>query len=345
MMNRWRVVKRLLPMMAMLSLLLSACGNANLSTLQPQGPIAEKQYDLMKLSFGIMIVVVAIVFVILGYVLIRYRRRAGQTDIPKQVEGNHKLEIIWTVIPIILLVILVVPTVKYVFEFAEDYTNDKNAIQVKVTSHQYWWEFEYPQYGVKTGQELIVPNDKKISLTLSTADVLHSFWVPSLFGKIDTNPEGNNNKMYFEAPKEGVYYGKCAELCGPSHALMDFKVKSVDGAEFDAWVKEMKAPAVLPTDAAIATTFEQKCLTCHAVGDQGGAAGPNLTGIGNKLAVASVMLNDVTPVEENLKKWIADPQSVKPGTKMPKVDLTQAEIDGISKYLANYKMNYDTTGQ
>ncbi|WP_018754799.1 cytochrome c oxidase subunit II [Paenibacillus terrigena] len=341
MMNRWHAVKRLLPILAGLTLLLSACGRADLSTLQPQGPIAEKQYDLMKLSIGMMTVVVVIVFLILAYVLIRFRRRPGQTEIPKQVEGSHKLEIIWTVIPIILLVILVVPTVKYVFEFAQDYTKDKNAIQVKVTSHQYWWEFDYPQLGIKTGQELVIPTTKKISLQLNTVDVLHSFWVPSLFGKIDTNPEGNTNKMYFEAPKAGVYRGKCAELCGQSHALMDFKVKAVDEAKFDAWVQEMKAPAVLPQDPALAATFEKKCLSCHAVGDKGGTLGPNLTGIGNKQAVAGVLLNDEAPVEENLKTWIKDPVKVKPGSKMPKVTLTPEELDGISKYLANYKLQYD----
>ncbi|OPA75622.1 cytochrome c oxidase subunit II [Paenibacillus selenitireducens] len=344
MMNRWHAVKRLLPILAGLALLLSACGRADLSTLQPQGPIAEKQYDLMKLSIGMMTVVVVIVFVILGYVLVRFRKRPGQTDIPKQVEGSHKLEIIWTVIPIILLVILVIPTVKYVFEFAEDYSKDKNAVQVKVTSHQYWWEFEYPQYGVKTGQELVIPTSKKISLQLNTADVLHSFWVPSLFGKIDTNPEGTTNKAYFEAPKAGVYFGKCAELCGPSHALMDFKVKAVDDAKFDEWVKEMKAPAVLPEDPALAATFEQKCLSCHAVGDKGGTLGPNLTGIGNKQAIASVLLGTDGTVEENLKTWISDPVKVKPGSKMPKVPLTAEELDGISKYLANYKLNYDNSG-
>lgn len=353
MMNRWHAVKRLLPILVGLALLLSACGRADLSALQPQGPIAEKQYELMKLSIGIMIVVVLVVFAILAYVLVRFRRRKGQTEIPKQVEGSHKLEIIWTVIPIVLLIILVIPTVKYVFEFAEDYSKDKDAVQVKVTAHQYWWEFEYPQYGLTTGQELVVPTTKKIALELKTTDVLHSFWIPSLLGKIDTNPEGTINKAYFEAPKAGVYRGKCAELCGPSHALMDFKVKAVDDATFDRWVKEMKAPAVMPEDAQLATTFEKKCLSCHAVGDKGGTLGPNLTGIGNKEAVAGILLNrdnenesiDEAKVQENLKTWIKDPVAVKPGNHMPKVDLTPEELDGISKYLASYKSHYENSGK
>jgi len=103
----------------------------------------------------------------------------------------------------------------------------------------------------------------------------------------------------------------------------------------------MKAPAVLPEDPQLAAAFEKKCLSCHAVGDKGGTLGPNLTGIGNKQAVAGILLNDETPVEENLKTWIEDPVKVKPGSKMPKVTLSPEELDGISKYLANYKLQYD----
>lgn len=345
MMNRWHAVKRLLPMMAGLTFLLSACGRADLSALNPQGPVAEEQFGLIKLSIAIMGFVMVVVFALTFYVLFRFRRRKGQNEIPEQVEGNHKLEIIWTVIPIVLLIILAVPTVKYVFKFAEDYTKDENAVQVKVTAHQYWWEFEYPQYGVTTAQELVVPTTKRISLELKTADVLHSFWIPSLMGKIDTNTEGNINKAYFEAPKAGVYRGKCAELCGPSHALMDFKVVAVDEAAFGKWVEEMKAPAVLPEDEHIREVFKSQCLACHAIGDQGAPTFPNLTGIGSKEAIAGVLLNgdgpDEQPVEQNLKEWIADPQRVKPGNKMPAVPLTPEELDGIAKYLAEQKLTYN----
>lgn len=157
MMKRWHVLKRLLPLMAGVVLLLSACGRADLSTLNPQGAVAQEQFNLMKLSFIIMLLVVIVVFAIAIYVLVRFRRRPGDNKIPVQVEGNHKLEIIWTVIPLILLVILGVPTIQSVFALSQDYSKDPKAVVVNVTSHQYWWEFEYPGLGVKTAQELVVP--------------------------------------------------------------------------------------------------------------------------------------------------------------------------------------------
>lgn len=347
MMNRWHVLKRLLPLLAGMVLLLSACGRADLSTLKPQGPVAEEQFGLMKLTIAIMVIVVLVVFVIAGYVIIRYRRRPGDKTIPVQVEGNHKLEIIWTVIPIILLIIIGIPTVNTVFGLAKDYTKDPAALQIKVTAHQYWWEFEYPKEGVKTAQELLIPNDVVVSVEAKTADVLHSFWVPSLFGKIDTNPGGNVNVMHFEAPKTGVYLGKCAELCGPSHSLMDFKVKVVDRASFDRWVAAMKNPVALPQDQETADLLKDQCLSCHAIGGNGAPVFPNLTGIGNRETVAGILVNtddakyaNEGTVEENLERWISDPQKVKPGTHMPKVDLTEKQVKDIAKYLAGLKLDY-----
>ncbi|MBB6674466.1 cytochrome c oxidase subunit II [Cohnella nanjingensis] len=345
MMNRWRVMKRLLPLAAGMILLLSACGREDLSTLNPQGPVAQKQFDLMTLSISIMALVVVVVFAICIYVLIRFRRRKGDKTVPKQVEGNHTLEIIWTVVPIILLLILGVPTINTVFGLSKDYSKDPKALQVTVTSHQYWWEFEYPEYGIKTGQELVVPTGKKIQFKLASADVTHAFWIPSIGGKIDTNAgTGTTNKLYLEFPKEGVFRGKCAELCGPSHSLMDFKAKAVSQASFDRWVAAMKAPAVMPEDSKIKEAFENKCLTCHAVGENNaGSSAPNLTGIGSRQTIAGILYNDEKSTEENIKEWVTDTQKVKPGNMMPSakdLDLTQEELDGIAKYLADYKLDY-----
>lgn len=342
MMNRWPGMKRLLPLLAGLVLLLSACGREDLSTLNPQGPVAEKQLDLMKLSIGIMALVVVVVFIICIYVLIRFRRRQGDKSIPVQVEGNHKLEVIWTVIPLVLLLILGVPTIRDVFGLAKDYSKDKNAVQVKVTAHQYWWEFEYTDYGITTAQELIVPTDKTISFELVAADVKHSFWIPSIGGKMDTNP-GVTNRMYLDFPKEGVFRGKCAELCGPAHALMDFKAKAVSPESFDRWVAAMKAPAVMPADAEIAEKFTSQCLSCHAVGENGGNSAPNLTGIGGRQTVGGILYNDEAGVEQNLHDWITEPQKYKIGAMMPGAEdnsLTPEEVSSIAKYLAEYKLDY-----
>ncbi|WP_212940127.1 cytochrome c oxidase subunit II [Paenibacillus antibioticophila] len=352
MMKPWKGIKRLLPLLAM-SLLLSACGREDLSVLRPQGTVAQGQFDLIILSISIMVVVMLVVFAIAAYVWIRFRRKPGQQDVPKQVEGNFKLEVVWTAIPLVLVLILGVFTVQKIFAYGEDYWNDKNAVRVQVTAHLFWWEFSYPDYGITTAQDMIIPTGKKIALELKTADVLHSFWVPSLAGKTDTNTDGTVNKAWIEAEQEGVYLGKCAELCGQSHAFMEFKVKSVSEESFNAWVESMKAPAVLPEDPAVAEVFRTQCLSCHAVGDQGGPIGPNLTGIGSRETVASILLNsegsgnavDTRPVQENMEAWLKDPQKWKPGNRMPDpkedLGLTDAEIEAIAKYLADYKLSYE----
>ncbi|MBO9130300.1 cytochrome c oxidase subunit II [Bacillus sp. 165] len=346
-MKHWR----LFSLVSLLALLLGGCGKDFQSTLIPQGEVAKMQYDLLILSTAIMVLVVAVVTVIFFYVIIRFRQRKGQEHvIPKQVEGNHKLEIIWTVIPILLLLILAVPTVTYTFKLAdvkpiEGDKIDKDALVVNVTANLYWWEFEYPNEKVITSQDLVIPTGKKVYLNLKGADIKHSFWVPSLAGKIDTNPE-NTNKMWLEADKPGVYNGFCAEFCGPSHALMQFKVKAVDESEYKAWIAEMKdqkgQPAVASASAAEGEKiFNQSCIGCHAVdaGDNRPASAriaPNLANFGDREMVAGVLDHN----EENLKKWLKDPETVKPGNKMTGVygKLTDEQINALSDYLMNLKV-------
>lgn len=324
-----------MPLFAVLALLLTGCGDPTLSALDPKGPVANEQRNMMILSFAIMLVVLAAVFLIYIYVIIRFRQRKGQTGIPKQVEGSHVLEIIWTVVPIILLVILAVPTVYYTFKHSQDYTQDKDSLHVKVTGHQFWWQFEYPDQGINTAQDLYIPVGKRVAFELTTADVNHSFWVPSLGGKIDTNPgEKNVNVLYLQADEPGEYKGKCAELCGASHALMDFKVVAVSEAEFNQWVSKMTAPKTVSADAAKGEqVFKDNCLSCHAVNAAGAGLGPNLNGFANRTRIAGFLAHD----DEKLKEWIDDPQSVKPGSKMPAVGLDEAQLNDVVKYLNSLK--------
>lgn len=324
-----------MPLFAVLALLLTGCGDPTLSALDPKGPVANEQRNMMILSFGIMLVVLAAVFLIYIYVIIRFRQRKGQTGIPKQVEGSHVLEIIWTVVPIILLVILAVPTVYYTFKHSQDYTQDKDSLHVKVTGHQFWWQFEYPDQGINTAQDLYIPVGKRVAFELTTADVNHSFWVPSLGGKIDTNPgEKNVNVLYLQADEPGEYKGKCAELCGASHALMDFKVVAVSEAEFNQWVSKMTAPKTVSADAAKGEqVFKDNCLSCHAVNAAGAGLGPNLNGFANRTRIAGFLAHD----DQKLKEWIHDPQGVKPGSKMPAVGLDETQLNDVVKYLNSLK--------
>ena len=193
-----------------------------------------------------MLLVILVVVAIYLVALVRFRRsKLGEDHMPEQVEGSHKLEIVWTVIPILLILLLAVPTVYYTYKLGDvaamgavDEDGNAENLVVDVTAKLYWWEFEYPDLGIVTAQELVVPMDEKVYFNLIAADVKHSFWIPAVGGKLDTNVE-NVNKFYLTFEKDsknlrdGVFYGKCAELCGPSHALMDFKVKTMPRAEFD----------------------------------------------------------------------------------------------------------------
>ncbi|MBP1992444.1 cytochrome c oxidase subunit II [Paenibacillus eucommiae] len=338
-MNRLKKNWRLIPLFAVLTFLLTGCGNPTISALVPKGPVASEQFDLMKLSLFIMALVVVVVFAIYVFVLIRFRARKGQTGVPKQVEGNHVLEIIWTVIPILLLLVLAVPTVAYTFKHSTDYRQDPDALQVKVTAYQFWWQFEYPDLGIVTAQDLVIPTDKKIAFELISADVNHSFWVPSLGGKIDTNP-GMANVFYLEASEIALFQGKCAELCGASHALMDFKVNSKSPDDFNAWVESMKAPTAIPANAqAGEQLFKDNCMSCHAVDVSGLGLGPNLNGFADRSMLAGVL--EHTP--ENMELWIKDPLEQKPGNKMPAFGkeaggpLDDNQIKDIVQYLESLK--------
>lgn len=328
--SRWQHLWRQLLFFGLLALMLTGCGKQELSALLPQGPVADMQFSLMKISMAIMVGVFLVVMIIFTYVLIRYRKRPGQDGIPKQVEGNHKLEILWTVIPFLLLIVMAVPTVIYGFDLSKEY-NNKEALQVKVTAHQFWWEFEYPDLGITTSQDLYIPAGKKIQFDLTSADVMHAFWIPALGGKTDTNP-GESNKMWLQADKPGIYFGKCAELCGASHALMDFKVQALSQADFDDWAKKMKAAETAPATAAAQAgqeIFKKSCLGCHAIGAEGGKLGPNLTNFADRQRVAGILQNN----KENLAAWLKDPQKIKPGNNMPNLGLSDQDVNALVDYL------------
>lgn len=332
-MNRWKGIGRFTSLWIWMALLLAGCGDPSLSALQPKGPMAEEQLSVIKLSIGVMILVIVVVLTLYVFVLFKFRRRKGDESIPEQVEGNHILEVVWTVIPIILLLIIAVPTIYYTFKHSQDYRNDPDALLVKVTGHQYWWEFEYPDYNLVTAQDLVIPVGKKVALEVVSADVNHSFWVPVLGGKIDANAS-QTNVWHYQADVPGVYAGKCTELCGPDHALMDFKVVAVTPEEFEAWVADMTAPATVSADVAQGEQlFRDNCLTCHAITPSGKSLGPNLNGFANRQRIAGFLQHTT----ENLKDWIADPQRFKEDAKMPAFAFDESEMDELVKFLEALK--------
>lgn len=336
-MKGWMGKFKALMLLGFIAILLSGCGKENLTALAPKGYGSQSSMDLIILTTLIMLGVFVIVMIIYTIVLIRFRQKKGDNEIPEQVEGNKMLETVWTVIPIILVLIMGIPTIIYTFDLA-DTSEASNSINIDVTGNQFWWHFEYPDEEVVTSQDLYIPTGEKVFLNMLSSDVIHSFWVPTISGKMDVNPE-NVNTMYIEAHEEGVYWGKCAELCGSSHSLMDFKVIAVSPEEYEQWITDMQNvdPEAVPEDAVAQEgqdLFQNNCMGCHAIGSSPAAMGPNLTNIGDRTHFAGFL----DPTKENLVKWINDPESLKPGNKMSgKYQVTEEEAEKIADYLLQLK--------
>ena len=307
------------------------------STFDAQGPVADKQLTLFYWIFGAMAFVFVTVLGALLYIVIRFRRRPGQEEIPTQVHGNTRLEVVWSISPAIVLAIVAFPTVTTLFDLDR---TPEGALEIKVTGHQWWWEFEYPEEGIVTANELHIPVDRAVSFTLTSADVIHAFWVPKLGGKQDVVPT-RENPMWLLAEEEGEYYGQCAEFCGVSHANMRLRVIAESDTDFNAWVKQQQAVPAPPTGKAAegaelfanqAFTGGQQCAFCHTV--EGvpiqGKVGPNLTHVGSRTTIAAGFLDNTT---DDLASWLRDPPGVKPGAKMPNLGLSEDQIDKLVAYL------------
>jgi cytochrome c oxidase subunit II len=297
------------------------------------------------LSLFVMQITGAIFFVVaslLAYVVVRFRQRNPNDDSePPQVYGSTQIELAWTVIPILIVFVLFLTTARILFAI-QDQKMPPSALDVDAVGHQFWWEFHYAKLGFTTANELHVPLSSEqapaiTSLSLLSADVDHSFWVPALFGKIDMIPNQRNH-MWFNPDKPGMYVGQCAQFCGVEHAKMLLRVYVQTPEDFAAWVKNQQQPAV--EDPAVAEgrqIFEsQSCVSCHVV--RGTAAqgkfGPDLTHFMSRDTLASGVA-DNTPA--NLKLWIKDPDYVKPGSLMPAMQLSDDQIDKVVAYLTTLK--------
>lgn len=338
-------LKRLgLPLLiSSLLLLSSGCGafQKPQSVLDPAGPVAGNQFHLMVLSIIVMTVVFAVVMGMLIWVLIRYRRRSGDDSDPVQEHGNMWIELTWTVIPLLILVFLAIPSVKSTWVLAQP-PETSPRLHVTVIGHQFWWEFRYDDLGIVTANELRVPTGTVVDLTVESRDVIHSFWVPRLAGKIDAIP-GRENRFWIEADEPGVYPGQCSQLCGPSHALMGMSVIAQKPEAFQGWVASMKKPFVAPGDPQARTgmdVFAKNCASCHTIAgtDFKGTLGPNLTGIGSRNGIGAETL---TMDRANLVRWIADASAVKPGVAMPSgrydLHLTDDQIRAVAAFLESQK--------
>lgn len=333
-----------MPLGLVLAVVLSGCGvvSAPQSMFAARGPVAAGQLQLIDSSMLLMLEIFVAVMAALAYILYRFRWR-GETRLPPQVEGHTAIEIVWTIVPAIILALLAVGTVRESFALASPATG-KNALQVDVTGHQFWWAFNYPSDNVTTANELYIPVGEKIQLNLTSADVMHAFWVPRLGGKTALVP-GRTNIMWIEAQEPGIYRGQCAEFCGTGHADMRILVDAETPAKFDEWLQAMQHPVVHAT-TALAQAGEKdfqtdSCSACHTIGGTPyrGVVGPNLT----NLAMRPMIAGNILPNNaRDLTAWIHDPQAVKPGALMPDLHLPSSQIKALVAFLRTLKTPLST---
>jgi cytochrome c oxidase subunit II len=403
------------------TLLLAGCeagGGYPQTTFRPVSAFGDAVNAVFFNTFGWTMAIMIVVFGLILYATFRFRERPDAPH-PEQVHGNTTLEITWTVIPALIVVFIGVPTVRTIFETQR--RPPQEALVVEVIGHQWWWEFRYPEFGIATANQMWVPTGQPVSLQMRSADVVHSFWIPRIGGKRDTNPlprrrEGeppaNPNHLLFTVREPGHYLGQCAEFCGESHAIMRMSVNAVEPADFDTWVGRMSGAAPAAMDAAPAEAADtaaaaalaegadapvaeqqepavpaapppqqarigeipvptgagnpfvppmddaglvaegeriflgSACVACHAVAGTTavGALGPALTLYGSRPYVGAGAAENSL---ENVIRWIRDPQSMKPGARMPgtlrgaagmpPTNLTDAQVRAIAAYLLGLK--------
>ncbi len=309
---------------------LAGCAASGWRTLAPRSDFGHLLLDVYHQVIWWTAGIFVVVELLLLFALWRFRRRPGDTGHPEQVHGHTALEVAWTLAPAAILFFIAIPTVRTIFQTQREPLPQADPLEIRVVGHQWWWEFQYPELGVSTANELHLPRGRTANLTLASADVIHSFWVPRLGGKRDLNP-GSENRLWFTPDSTGIYEGQCAEFCGASHANMRMRVFVEEPDDFDAWVERLRNPA--PVDSAGFTTFlVSGCAACHAIGGTlaQGKMGPALTNVGSRSTIAAGLYPN-TP--EHLAAWLRNPDSLKPGALMPDLNLSEARIDSLVAFL------------
>jgi cytochrome c oxidase subunit II len=316
--------------------------SSSTSIFSPASTPADSIFGLSLFVFAITGAIFVTVASLLIYSAVKFRKRADDDGRePAQVYGSNQLELAWTVIPVLIVVVLFLTTAR-VIHGIQDARRPPGAIEVTVVGHQFWWEYRYPQYGFVTANELHVPvSDPKqptpTFLTLLSADTDHSYWVPRLAGKTDLIPN-HPNSMWIDPHETGLYLGQCAQYCGTQHAKMLLRVYVEPRADFDRWVRAQQQPVLAnaPMDGSAAEgrrVFESTaCINCHAVAGTvaDGRFGPDLTHLMSRDTIASGAAPN-TP--ENLRLWIQNPDAIKPGALMPAMNLTGDQFDEITAYM------------
>ena len=303
------------------------------SIFDPHSANAESLYHLSHFVLAITGAIFVVVFSLLAYVMVKFRNRttdAGRE--PTQVYGSTQIELAWTVVPILIVVVLFLATAR-VIHGIQDSPKPAKVFEVTAIGHQFWWEFRYPKLGIVTANELHIPANMPTYLKLLSADTDHSFWVPQLGGKTDLIPN-RVNEMWIAPQQTGIFLGQCAQYCGTQHAKMLLRVTVESPGEFDAWVRAQKQPVIQDEkEPAGRHVFEStSCVNCHAVeGTRGvGRFGPDLTHLMSRQTIAAGAAENT---QENLRLWIQNPEAIKPGSLMPAMKLNDVDLDALVRYL------------
>ena len=308
-------------------------------------PVSTPAFAIRELSVLAFVIVTFIFIVVAGltvYAIVRYRRRPGDDGRePPQVYGSTQIELAWTVVPLLIVIVLFLTTARYIFAI-EGRSPTPGALEVTIVGNQWWWEIRYPGLGIVTANELHVPVSDPAQptptfMTLQSADVIHSFWIPQLAGKTDVIP-GKTNRTWVDPRTPGVYVGQCAEFCGLQHAGMLLRVTVHPKEEFARWVAAQQAVAAeVPAVRAGRDVFTSlACINCHTVRgtSANGVFGPDLTHLMSRTTLGAGVASNT---RENLRAWVRDPATLKPGALMPAMQVSGEQLDRLVAYLVTLR--------
>jgi cytochrome c oxidase subunit 2 len=310
----------------------------------PAGTPAHSIFTLSLLVFGVTAGIFLVVAGLLLYALFRYRHRPegpGASQEPAQIYGSNQIELSWTVIPILIVVMLFLATARVIYA-NEHAQKPQDALNITIIGHQFWWEYRYAASGVVTANELHVPVSSSAHsipsyLTMSSADVDHSFWVPRLAGKTDVIPN-KVNVMWIDPEAPGLYLGQCAQYCGAQHAKMLIRVYADPPDQFAAWIAHQQQPANQdPTAAEGRAVFESNaCISCHTIRGTvaTGRFAPDLTHFASRDTLGSGAIPNTAA---NVRSFVDDPAHFKPGALMPPMHLNDHDLDAVTQYLTTLK--------
>jgi len=305
------------------------------SVLSPESPQARDVLVLFRIVLGIAAFIFAVVAGLVVTSVIRFRRRSAD-PLPKQSAGDPRLEILWTVVPLLILTVLFGITIRIMHE-VQPPPGDREPF-LQVIAHQWWWEGHYLGTGVTTANEFHFPAGEKLLLRFHSADVIHDWWVPQLGRKVDIFPN-HPTYLWTRIEKPGTYLGTCDEFCGAEHAWMRIRVIAENSDDYDEWTRDQLKPPSRPVEPeaikGLALFSTHTCASCHRIdGISAGRIGPDLTHVAGRETLGAGVLDNTA---ENMARWIFDAQAIKPGCHMPRMGLTMSESKQIAAFMEGLK--------